>query len=75
MTSVGGTQLHADPSTGAYQGEVTWNASVDVVDAASGGGFSVLYPTPKYQQHVPAIDHKGRGVPDVSYNASVNDGV
>lgn len=73
VLSVGGTQLHADPTTGAYHDEVVWNASVDVVNGAGGGGYSVIYPTPGYQQGV--VGNTGRGVPDVSYNASVNDGV
>ena len=75
VTSVGGTQLHADPSTGAYQSEVTWNAAVDVVDGAGGGGFSVIYQRPGFQRGVAGISSSSRGVPDISYNASVNDGV
>lgn len=75
VTSVGGTQLHADPSTGVYQSEVTWSAAVDVVDGAGGGGFSVIYKRPEFQAGVAGISRSSRGVPDISYNASVNDGV
>ena len=76
VTSVGGTQLQADPHTGAYQSEVVWSAAVDVVDGAGGGGFSAIYQRPEYQEGVAGISRGGgRGVPDISYNASVNDGV
>lgn len=75
VTAVGGTKLFADLTTGTYDHEVTWNASVDVVDGASGGGFSVIYNAPNYQQGVAAIDNGGRGVPDVAYDASVDRGV
>ena len=75
VTSVGGTQLHADPHTGAYQSEVVWSAAVDVVDGAGGGGFSVIYQRPEYQEGVPGISRSSRGVPDIAYNASVNNGV
>lgn len=75
VTSVGGTQLHADPQTGTYQSEVTWDAAVDVVDGAGGGGFSVIYKRPEFQRGVPGISASSRGLPDISYNASVNDGV
>ncbi len=58
VTSVGGTSLQ--------QGrEIAWNSSE--------GGFSAFYPTPPYQQTLPAsvqslFQHR-RGVPDVSADA------
>ncbi len=75
VTAVGGTQLHADPHTGVYQSEVTWSPASDVVNGAGGGGFSVLYKRPEFQEGVSGISRSSRGVPDISYNASVNDGV
>lgn len=75
VTSVGGTQLHADPQTGAYQSEVVWSAAVDVTDGAGGGGFSTIYKRPEFQEGIRGISRSSRGVPDIAYNASVNDGV
>ena len=59
VLGVGGTNLSADFVTGQYGSEVGW--------AGSGGGFSTLYPRPDYQ--LGAVRNRGRGVPDVSYNA------
>jgi subtilase family serine protease len=69
VTGVGGTHLAADPQTGAYLGETAWNDSF----GASGGGFSVIYPRPNFQEDV--VQRKQRGVSDVAYNADVNGGV
>lgn len=71
VTGVGGTQLFANQKTGAYISEIAWNESQ--FQAASGGGFSVLYPRPAYQNGV--VERNQRGVPDVAYNAAVNGGV
>jgi subtilase family serine protease len=71
ITAVGGTQLHADLSTGAYHNEVSWNEPK--LNAASGGGFSTSIHKPFYEN---SIDGMGqyRGIPDVSYDAGVADG-
>jgi subtilase family serine protease len=68
VLGVGGTHLRADLETGAYHSETAWNDEF----GASGGGFSVLFGAPAYQQglHLPS-----RGVPDVAYNGDVNGGV
>lgn len=85
VTAVGGTELHAagycltvlgcnpslNPAPGTYQGEITWN-EFDAI--STGGGFSVLYDEPSYQQGT-IHGGKQRGVPDVSYNAAVYHGV
>jgi subtilase family serine protease len=85
VTAVGGTELHAagycltavgcnpatSPLPGTFQGEVAWNESGI---GATGGGFSVLYDEPSYQQGT-IHGGKQRGVPDVSYNAAVLHGV
>jgi subtilase family serine protease len=70
VTGVGGTRLFADGVTGAYQSETAWNEPD--YEAATGGGFSILYRTPLYQRplHLPS-----RGVPDVAYNAAIDGGV
>jgi subtilase family serine protease len=85
VTAVGGTELHAaryclavlgcnpaaNPSAGTYQSEVVWN---EPAFGSGGGGFSVVYDEPSYQQ---GTIHGGKqlGVPDVSYNAAVLHGV
>jgi subtilase family serine protease len=89
VTAVGGTELHAadyclttlgcdpaaNPAPGTYQGEIAWNEPDPVYgDIATGGGFSVLYDEPSYQQGT-IHGGKQRGVPDVSYSAAVYHGV
>ena len=75
VTSVGGTALNADGTSGAYQSESTWNESTIVGDAvAGGGGVSVIYDQPDYQEHL-VHGTNMRTVPDVSYNAGVHTGV
>jgi subtilase family serine protease len=75
VTSVGGTTLHADGVSGAYQSESTWNESALFDDAvAGGGGVSVLYRLPLYQL-LAVRNSRMREVPDVSYNAAVFNGV
>jgi subtilase family serine protease len=87
VTAVGGTELHAagyclaalgcdpaaNPAPGTYQGEIVWNESAAGI-GATGGGFSVLFDEPSYQE---GTIHGGKqaGVPDVSYNAAVLHGV
>lgn len=97
VTAVGGTELHAadycltalgcdpsaNPAPGTYQDEIVWN-EFDIDNAATGGGFSVLYDQPSYQKSLLNQGHGGhddrhgqkqRGVPDVSYNAAIYHGV
>ena len=75
VTGVGGTTLHADGTSGAYQSESTWNESALFGDAvAGGGGVSIAFSRPDYQ--APFVkDTHAREVPDVSYNAAVYNGV
>lgn len=75
VTAVGGTDLHAADYTtanpGGYVSESVWN---EPAYGSGGGGYSLLYSEPSYQA---GTNHGGkrRGLPDVSYNAAVNDGV
>lgn len=75
--AAGGTRLTANPVTGAYRGETTWNTQSGPVNASSsgagGGGFSRLFARPAYQNGVPGIG-TGRGVPDVAGDASSDTG-
>ncbi len=84
VTGVGGTELHAakycltalscDPTTqpafGTYLGEIVWN---EFGSESSGGGYSVLFDKPSYQED--SVRGRQRGVPDVAYNAAVYHGV
>ena len=86
VIGVGGTDLSAagyclvsegcdpkkNPAPGTYQGEVAWNEYDN--SWVSGGGFSVLYNQPFYQL-LAFNSNKGRGVPDVAFNASIEHGV
>ena len=62
-------------------GEIAWNEGPPFGDfqsllgntEATGGGFSIVYLQPSYQQA--AVRSKGRGVPDVAYNAAIFHGV
>jgi subtilase family serine protease len=64
VLGAGGTALGASTSTGAYQGEMAWNADTE----ASAGGYSSLFPQPAYQNGVARIGRM-RGAPDVAADA------
>ena len=72
VTSVGGTSVVRNGST--IQ-ESVWNSN----GGAGGGGFSNFFPTPSFQQTLPAsvqgqLNHR-RGVPDVSADADPSTGL
>jgi len=76
VTPVGGTQLHADLSTGEYHNEVVWNepdVGTDHLALGTGGGFSTILTKPFYQNSVNGIGNF-RGIPDVSSGAGILDG-
>ena len=66
----GGTTLTANGQ--AIQSEVVWNETASN-DGATGGGISIAYPLPTWQQNAKVPNgpngSSGRGVPDVSANA------
>jgi subtilase family serine protease len=64
VLGAGGTALDASYQTGAYHGEMAWNADT----SASAGGYSFLFPRPSYQDGVPRIGRM-RGAPDVAADA------
>ncbi len=68
VLAVGGTIL-ALTDAGEYNGEVAWNLANQ---GATGGGLSMLYPEPAYQQQVPdqALFRGQRAIPDVAFTAS-----
>jgi subtilase family serine protease len=82
VTGVGGTTLNASTPAGTYIGETAWTEdlfgcnppALDFNDVnCSGGGFSTIYSRPSWQAS--QVKAKGRGVPDVAYDAGVNGGV
>lgn len=70
VTGCGGTSLHA--SRGKISRETVWHNSKVMGGGASGGGYSVLYDAPAWQQD--AHSEAGRGVCDVSGDADPNTG-
>jgi kumamolisin len=81
VLSVGGTTVGA--ISGSNFEEFAWNDSFTfggfTGSGATGGGISDLFPQPSYQVDAgvpPSVNdgHQGRGVPDVSANASPNSG-
>jgi hypothetical protein len=67
VLGAGGAALNASTVTGAYQGEMAWNADTE----ASAGGYSSLFPRPAYQGGVQLIGRM-RGVPDVAADADAS---
>jgi subtilase family serine protease len=87
VTSAGGTWLQYgwtwNPSfptdltystTPGSRTEAVWNEPF--LPAATGGGLSVLFPTPSFQGSISQSVLEGaRGLPDLSWNAAVDGGV
>ena len=87
VTSAGGTWLQYgwtwNPSsptdtsfltTPGSRTEAVWNEPF--IQAATGGGRSVLFPTPSFQSGISSSLLQGaRGLPDISWNAAVDGGV
>ncbi len=73
VTALGGTQLHLT-STGAHiQSDTVWNdTNLFGSPAASGGGRSVVFGLPAYQNSVAGVTGPARGIPDISMSAAVD---
>jgi subtilase family serine protease len=86
VTAVGGTQLHfnaqGDP-TAPTAWDDTYNRAANVFadgnagpnPLASGGGLSIFFPRPSYQNGVQAVVGNRRGVPDISMSAACDGSV
>ncbi len=62
VTAVGGTRLHLRSDGTRRSADVAWSDS--------GGGRSIVFRRPAYQDRVRAVTGSGRGVPDISLDAS-----
>lgn len=71
------------PAPGTWQSEMVWNEGLPYGDygnvfgygtIAGGGGFSLVFPQPPYQQGTLPGGNQ-RAVPDVAYNAAIEHGV
>jgi subtilase family serine protease len=67
VVAVGGTTIARNPSTLAFEGEVTWEDT--------GGGFSVFEPRPSFQSAISTAVGQHRGVPDVAAVGNPRTGV
>ena len=66
VTAVGGTQIYQPtPVITSYSAEEVWNDGF----GAGGGGYSVVFTRPSYQDGV--VSNAMRGLPDIAYNAAV----
>jgi subtilase family serine protease len=67
VTAVGGTQLRLRPNGTRVSPDVAWNDG--------GGGRSIVFPRPSYQNSVRNVTGSHRGVPDISMDASCKSSV
>jgi subtilase family serine protease len=82
VTAVGGTRLNLDSSGNRNSADTVWNdtysqAANKLVSGdpgpsplAGGGGKSVVFGRPSYQNGVAGVTGKHRGVPDISMSAA-----
>jgi subtilase family serine protease len=87
VTAVGGTQLHLDASGNHTSPDTVWNdtyskATNEFVFGnagpdpdAGGGGKSILFSRPSYQNGVANVVGNSRGVPDIAMSAACNGAV
>ncbi len=87
VTGVGGTQLQLDAKGNHTAPDVVWNDTFNVPTQrfifgdrgpnplAGGGGLSIIFPRPSYQDAVKSVVGGRRGVPDIAMSAACNGGV
>ena len=86
VTAVGGTQLHfnaqGDPTAPTVWNDTYNQAANEFADGnagpdplASGGGLSIFFTRPSYQDGVQDVVGSRRGVPDISMSAACNGSV
>jgi subtilase family serine protease len=87
VTAVGGTQLHLNANGSHTSPDTVWNDTYSVPTQqfifgnngpnplAGGGGKSVLFSRPWYQDGVKKVVGNSRGVPDISMSGACNGAV
>jgi subtilase family serine protease len=87
VTGVGGTQLHLDARGDRTASDSVWNDTYNVPTnryivgnngpnaLAGGGGKSIIFRRPAYQNGVRSVVGAHRGVPDISMSAACNGAV
>jgi subtilase family serine protease len=87
VTGVGATQLHLDAQGNATSPASVWNdtyskdanlfttGSSQASPDSTGGGKSILFARPSYQNGVASVVGKARGVPDVSMSGACDGSV
>jgi subtilase family serine protease len=87
VTGVGGTQLHLDSSGNQTSPDTVWNDTFNTSaqnfilgssgpsPLAGGGGKSIFFSRPAYQNTVGNVVGGSRGVPDISMSAACNGAV
>lgn len=77
VVGVGGTTL-STLANGTYAGETTWSSGTGPGHLGSGGGISIIWPIPSWQQGVITSASGGstimRNIPDVSLDADPQTG-
>jgi subtilase family serine protease len=83
VTGVGGTQLHLNAAGDRTEPDTVWNDTYNKnatqssipVPLAGGGGESILFSRPWYQNGVADVVGDHRGVPDIAMSAACNGAV
>jgi subtilase family serine protease len=87
VTGVGGTQLHLDANGSRMSPDTVWNDTYSTPaqqfvfgdsgpsPLAAGGGKSIFFARPAYQNPVQKVVGRTRGVPDISMSAACNGAV
>jgi|HubBroStandDraft_1064217.scaffolds.fasta_scaffold94823_1 subtilase family serine protease len=87
VTGVGGTQLHLNANGNHTSPDTVWNDTYNVPTnqfifgdngpnpLAGGGGLSIWFQRPSYQDSAAGIVGDARGVPDISMSAACNGAV
>jgi subtilase family serine protease len=87
VTGVGGTQLHLDANGNRLSDDTVWNDTYsqpaqEFINGdggpsplAAGGGRSIFFARPSYQNLVRNVVGRTRGVPDISMSAACNGAV
>lgn len=70
VTSVGGLDLNLNHSGGRITPDRVWNDGGGFTPSAGGGGKSIMFGRPSFQDGVASVVGGRRGVPDISLSAS-----